>query len=83
MACQPARVSSISARAASTVAWSGIMTYSRMEPIEHFLSKNECLIAEIEALRAGGLSLRQIAARKGMSHPSVLRLLVTKLPLDE
>jgi DNA-binding IclR family transcriptional regulator len=46
-----------------------------VETGQHFLANNERLIIEVHALRAAGLTLRQTAARTGISHPSVLRLL--------
>jgi DNA-binding CsgD family transcriptional regulator len=46
-----------------------------VETGQHFLTKNERLIAEVHALRAAGLTLRRIAAQTGVSRPSVLRLL--------
>jgi DNA-binding IclR family transcriptional regulator len=46
-----------------------------VETGKHALANNERLIIEITALREAGLTLRQIAAQVGVSHPSVLRLL--------
>jgi DNA-binding transcriptional regulator LsrR (DeoR family) len=46
-----------------------------IETGRHALANNESLIIEITALRQAGLTLRQIAAHVGISHPSVLRLL--------
>jgi DNA-binding IclR family transcriptional regulator len=46
-----------------------------VETGQHFLVKNERLIAEVKKLRASGQTLRLIAAHVGISHPSVLRML--------
>lgn len=42
---------------------------------QHFFASDERLVAEVKALRTAGLTLRQISARVGISHPSILRLL--------
>jgi DNA-binding IclR family transcriptional regulator len=54
-----------------------------VETGQHFLAKNERLIAEVRSLRAAGLTLRQAAARIGVSRPSVLRLLATLISAPE
>jgi lambda repressor-like predicted transcriptional regulator len=51
------------------------LTRAGVETGQRFMSNNERFIAEVHAFRADGLTLRQIAARSGVSHPSVLRLL--------